>query len=120
MNSDDDVVVSDFGLGRFLKAVSTRKTPTGGRMGTEPYAAPEQWTDAKSADERADIFSLGRILYELHTAPLVSARQNTSKIDPAIALVIERCTAEEPKERFQTVTELKECNGPQKLDHSIS
>jgi len=108
MNSDDDLVVSDFGLGRILDAKSTRRTGTGVKMGTECYAAPEQWSDAKAADERSDVFSLGRILYELHTSPLTSGHQDTSALPTGIALLVNRCTAADPKKRFQTVTELKE------------
>ena len=37
MNSDSDLVVSDFGLGRILDSKSTRKTATGTRLGTFMY-----------------------------------------------------------------------------------
>lgn len=107
INSDDDLVVSDFGLGRHVDANSTRLTGTGSWMGTILYMAPEQLGDTKSADGRADIFSLGRMLYELMTGPLTSAVQDTTGIDPAIALIIARCTKRRPEDRFQTVSELK-------------
>lgn len=107
LNSDDDIVVSDFGLGRHVDANSTRLTGTGSWMGTILYMAPEQLRDTKSADGRADIFSLGRMLYELMTGPLTSAVQDTKGIDPAISLIIARCTKNRPEDRFQTVSELK-------------
>lgn len=107
LNSDDDLVVSDFGLGRFVDSTSTRLTGTGSWMGTVLYMAPEQLGDTKTADVRADIFSLGRMLYELMTGPLTSAVPDMSGIDPAIALIISRCTKKRPEDRFQTASDLK-------------
>ena len=107
LNGADDIVVSDFGLGRSVDSDSTRRTGTGDGMGTPLYVAPEQWGDTKRADERADIFSLGRILYELLTGPLTTGFQDTSGIDPALALIVTRCTRKDPDQRFQSVSELK-------------
>ena len=59
--------VSDFGLAsRVLREPDTpRMTQEGALLGTPAYMAPEQARDARGADERADIFSLGCILYYL-------------------------------------------------------
>lgn len=103
MNTDEDLVVTDFGLGRMIDAESTRRTMTGLGMGTLLYMAPEQVRNAKDADHRSDIFSLGRMLYELFTEPLSSAIQDTSAIEPGVALIIDRCTQKLPERRFQTV-----------------
>lgn len=40
-------------------------TAVGGRCGTVEYRAPEQWQCAKTVTDRADIYSLGIVLYEL-------------------------------------------------------
>ncbi len=55
--------VTDFGLARLDDGES--QTRTGAVMGTPAYMAPEQITDSKDVDARADMFSLGCILYEL-------------------------------------------------------
>ncbi|MCB9693994.1 MAG: serine/threonine protein kinase [Alphaproteobacteria bacterium] len=58
--------VTDFGLVKVLQGdMSNSKTRSGVAMGTPSYMAPEQISDAKNVDVRADIFSLGAILYEL-------------------------------------------------------
>lgn len=62
--------VADFGLARLLSGDEApggmRRTRAGVCMGTPSYMAPEQTRDAKGVDKRADIFSLGAILYEIY------------------------------------------------------
>jgi serine/threonine-protein kinase len=60
--------VADFGLAKILVSNSPNDmtaTRSGIAMGTPAYMAPEQFRDAKSVDARADIFSVGAILYEI-------------------------------------------------------
>ena len=59
--------VTDFGLVKLLMADSEVSHPTqaGSTMGTPAYMAPEQIRDPSLVDARADLFSLGVILYEL-------------------------------------------------------
>jgi hypothetical protein len=108
MNSDEDVVVTDFGLGRCLDSDSTRHTITGFGMGTFLYMAPEQMTDAKNADFRSDIYSLGRILLEMFKGRLPSPMTDTSDLDDGVAHVIEKCTKADPNRRYRCVSELKQ------------
>jgi predicted ATPase/Tfp pilus assembly protein PilF len=58
--------ITDFGLAKVLDADEDKQlTRSGVVMGTPSYMAPEQIWDARSVDARADIFSVGVILYEL-------------------------------------------------------
>jgi len=62
--------VCDFGIAKLADEDSGQtsgSTRTGVAMGTPAYMAPEQIRDAKNVDHRADIFSLGCILYQLVT-----------------------------------------------------
>lgn len=105
MNSDTDVVITDFGLGRMLDSESLRLTSTNASLGTPFYAAPEQLSNTKVADERSDIYSLGVILYRLYTGRFPSP--DMSACPHRIRPLVERCLKHEPDQRFQTVDDLK-------------
>lgn len=107
LNSDTDLVVSDFGLGRQLDSLSTRQTSTGMKMGTELYMAPEQFRNSKSADMRSDVFALGRILIELYTGFLSPGSQDLSAIPPRILALVRRATHHDPDRRFSSAIEFK-------------
>ena len=64
LTANGDVKISDFGIARAL-ASSTRSRGTS-VMGTPYYMAPEQWNES-NVDGRADIYSLGILLYEMLT-----------------------------------------------------
>ena len=59
--SGERVKVLDFGI---AKTTLSAITGTGNSMGTPAYMAPEQWNDASKADGRADIYSLGCVVFE--------------------------------------------------------
>jgi serine/threonine protein kinase len=56
--------VADFGLVKVLEG-DDGATRSGMSMGTPSYMAPEQIEDAKRVDTRADVWSLGAVLFEL-------------------------------------------------------
>lgn len=105
--------VSDFGLASFIADAPSKfnLTETHVSMGTQAYMAPEQRVDAKSADHRADVFSLGVILYELLVGELPLGHfdppsQRRSGVDPRLDPIVERCLKTSPAERYQKVSEL--------------
>jgi serine/threonine protein kinase len=59
---DGRLKVADFGIAKELGSERT-KTATG--LGTAGYMAPEQYTEAGSVDQRADIYALGMTLYQM-------------------------------------------------------
>jgi len=64
--------VTDFGIARVRMGSVSGMTRTGSTMGTIGYMAPEQRADAKWVDMRADIYSLGALLYKLLTGVIVT------------------------------------------------
>ncbi|SEG13001.1 Serine/threonine protein kinase [Bryocella elongata] len=105
LNSDTDIAVTDFGLGRILTSASTRLTNTGQGFGTLLYCAPEQLADAKRADARSDIYSLGRILYDLFYG-IDLGPIDLDAVPYPIAAVIKKASHRDPANRYQTVSEL--------------
>ena len=61
--------VADFGLAKLVEEDRRSRglTESNASMGTPGYMSPEQLADSRSVDARADIFSLGAILFELVT-----------------------------------------------------
>lgn len=63
LSHDGFIKIIDFGIAKARSNVG--RTKTGATRGTPHYMAPEQIQDARKIDARADLFSLGVLLYEL-------------------------------------------------------
>lgn len=61
------VKLADFGIAKSLESQESQLTMMNSLVGTPAYIAPEQARDARSVDIRADIYSLGVVLYEMLT-----------------------------------------------------
>jgi eukaryotic-like serine/threonine-protein kinase len=114
--------VMDFGIARSVE--SKGLTDRGTMIGTPEYMAPEQ-IEGRDVDNRADIYSLGVILFEMmtgrvpfegHTPLGVAMMHKTARppdpraLNPqtpeALTAVIARCLEKEPPARFQKVEDL--------------
>jgi eukaryotic-like serine/threonine-protein kinase len=99
------VRLSDFGLARKTSHESRNLTNTGDTGGTLLYSAPEQYgTSLKGVDERADVYSLGKIIYYVFTReePQHMDYQH-ERLPDALRYVIEKATQRDPDKRFDTV-----------------
>ena len=128
------VKILDFGIAKIREDAAEHTKLTNMFLGTFHYAAPEQLEVAIDIDGRADIYSLGIILYEMlcgtdpfglglntrkiseiswamaHTSkppqPLRS-QPGLSHLQPELEAVVLRCLQKAPNERFASVDELK-------------
>ena len=122
-NRIDSVYLADFGIAR-MTASRTRLTMAGAAVGTPDYMAPERFTTGK-IDHRADIYALGRMLYEMlcgrkpfagdDYAALLYQHLNAKPprpsaerpgLPPALDLVISTSMAKDPATRYSTAGEL--------------
>ena len=99
----------DFGLVRGEGALVTK---TGTYLGTPGYTAPEQEMDAASADHRADIYSLGAVLYFCVTGGKHPPRVLLPEGIPArYRAAVVTCLASGREDRFADVGELRRALG---------
>jgi hypothetical protein len=116
--------IADLGVARVTKG--TRVTTEGALIGTANYLAPEQALGLE-LDGRADLYSLGVVLYErvagrlpfmgddplaivsqhLH-APIVPPRTYRADLPPSLEAVILKSLAKTPEGRFASARELEE------------
>jgi serine/threonine protein kinase len=70
------VKIADFGIAKLVGEPRpvTKLTATGAAIGTPNYMAPEQIEHPEDVDQRADIYSLGVVFYEMLTSELPIGR----------------------------------------------
>lgn len=101
----DEIVISDFGFGKLLDADSSLMTESGYQMGSEYYMAPEQFTNAKACDHRADLYSIGILLHELYKGEVTPITQD--ELNLRIWSLVKSLTQKDPLRRIGSVSELK-------------
>ncbi len=131
------VKILDIGVGRNLLAPSNLDdsdhwvTADGVKLGTSDYLAPEQAKDARSADIRADLYSLGCLLYHLlaglppfpdknpvrkiarHTKePPRPLREVDASVPEGLERMVAKLLAKAPAERYATPLEAAEALKP--------
>lgn len=128
--------ITDFGLAKGLALEEPREslpvnesggydlTVAGTAFGTPPFMSPEQFVDSSAVDHRADIYSLGVVIYMMISGgkmPIVLAergedyfsqwalahrQQRITRLDNPLMPIAEKCLEKDAARRFQSYDEL--------------
>lgn len=105
-----NVKVADFGLAKVMGQQAVDYTATGMTIGTPDYIAPEALDQSKSIDHRADIYSLGVMIYELFTGHVPKGVWEPPSIrsgaDKGIDAVVSKAMQNNPEKRYQHVSDM--------------
>jgi serine/threonine protein kinase len=107
------VKIADFGIAKLLGPKTTDHTLTGPWqiMGTMHYMAPEQMDNPLGLDHRADIYSVGVVVYEMLTNQLPRGHfplpSQKTKVDQRLDQIVLRALETEPGQRYQRISEIK-------------
>lgn len=128
MLSGEHAMVTDFGVAKAVSEATGRRqlTTEGVALGTPAYMAPEQASADPNIDQRADIYAVGIVAYELltgqppftgTTVQQVLAAHFTQdpepvstyrdRVPPALEALVMRCLEKKPADRWQTAEELR-------------
>lgn len=110
VTADGTVKLMDFGISKLM--ADTRMTAASVVMGTPFYMSPEQLKNSRDVDARADIYSVGVVLYEALTGNVPTgvprpASQIASEVPPTMDAIIMKCVSPDPRERYANATELR-------------
>ena len=117
-----EIKLADFGIASDSEEKENNLTQTGVALGTPAYMPPEQFEDSANVDNRADIYALGIMLYEMVTGTkpypgtfsietlniikkgkYISPRKIDKTIPPKIAKLINKMIKPKAKNRYQNI-----------------
>ena len=120
LTTEGSVKLLDLGIAKTSGGIDSLKTTAKSLFGTPAYISPEQAIDSSAVDARADVFSLGIILFELlcgrhpymddtpakvlqqllDPTPIPDVRTFNDKVSPELAAVLSRMCAKERENRL--------------------
>ena len=128
LREDGEPLVADFGLAKLKSSEGSRSLSlTGHVVGTLENMAPEQAESSKDVDERADVYSIGTILYQmlsgrrhfeatgnivndgqaLKTHEPARLRNFNPQIHPDLEIITLKALRNDPAERYRSVAALR-------------
>ncbi|MEM9188330.1 MAG: protein kinase [Myxococcota bacterium] len=129
--TEDFVKVLDFGIAKILEGANKGMTRTGTTLGTPYYMAPEQAQARRDLDGRADIYSMGVILFhaltgqhpfedesypmlvvKICTEPPPPLQNYRPDIAPEFAAIVANMLAKEPSQRYRDCMAVKQALAP--------
>ncbi|HVP20101.1 MAG TPA: serine/threonine-protein kinase [Spirochaetia bacterium] len=120
ISNQGEVKLADFGIATSSGETEDGLTQDGTMLGTPAYIPPEQIENARSVDRRADIYSLGVVLYEMltgktpypgsftaetirliHRGKYVSPRRLNPRASPFLCKIAATCMRVKPRRRYR-------------------
>jgi serine/threonine protein kinase len=98
--------ICDFGLGRDMQSQSPVLTKSGIMLGTYEYMAPEQYRNPRDATQASDIYSLGKLLFEIITGEIPYPDIDLTKIPQKYTYIIQKACNNKPDSRYQNIDDL--------------
>jgi serine/threonine protein kinase/class 3 adenylate cyclase len=128
LREDGEPLVADFGLAKLSSADATHSLSVSGHVvGTMENMPPEQAESSKDVDERADVYAIGTILFQMltghrhfeatgnivadaqalktHEPPRL--RAYNPRIDPDLEIITLKALRNNPSHRYRSVSALK-------------
>ncbi len=117
IEADGDVKVADFGLAKSTDAATTMLTLSNVTMGTPDYMPPEAATGAANVDHRADLYSVGVMLYQMLTGKLPRGKYAPPSrivpgLDKRLDRIVDRALQPKPDARYQNAREMTDALEP--------
>ncbi len=112
LKPDGSITLIDFGIAREYKSYALQDTRA---LGTQGYAAPEQFGGQGQTDARTDIYGLGATLYHLVTGQnpakppyeVFPIRHWNATLSQGLEKIIWKCIQKNPNERYQSCAEIQ-------------
>ncbi len=106
------VKVADFGLAKMSQGQTTGLTQNGMAMGTPHFMAPEALTLGSAVDQRADIYAVGVMLYQMLTGKLPQGMFEMPSfqvpgLDPRYDRIVAKALRDDREQRYQAAGELR-------------
>ncbi|HBJ86211.1 MAG TPA: hypothetical protein DDZ88_20570 [Verrucomicrobiales bacterium] len=106
------VKVADFGLAKTVSLDATLLTGTNLAMGTPDFIAPEAFVAGMKVDQRADIYAVGVMLYQMLTGTIPRGRFElpsgvVPQMDKGLDAVVDKAMQTDRDKRYSTATEMK-------------
>lgn len=110
ITGDNHIKLMDFGISKLMD--NRFATSASMVMGTPYYMSPEQQISSRNVDARADVYSVGVMLYEMLTGNMPSgvpkpASEMIREVPPALDDIVARCVEPDLAKRFESAAELR-------------
>lgn len=132
-SGEEFVKLLDFGISKIVDPGNKNLTQTNSALGTPLYMAPEQASSPKDVDQRADLYAVGTLLYEMlagatpftsetgelaeilykiFTADVPNLRTKRADVPQGLADVVQKVLSRSPADRYETALEFAEALVP--------